>query len=133
MSRLNDAILQVQTIVSGITGINSAPLYPPENVGTFPFCTTHASSGYWGFGPGGGIKGMHTIVIEIHIARKDLPLDVQVTMPFGDLVAEVLLADPTLGGTVSTFGRLSYTYGAMAWGELLTIGWRISLEEVKIL
>ena len=79
-------------------------------------------------------EGLHSLVVEIHVARKDLPRDVETALPFGELLAAAVFDDPTLGGTVDTVRAdegITYTFGALAWGGQATIGWRITVP-VKI-
>ena len=48
------------------------------------------------------MTALHTIAVEIHVARKELPRDVAAVIPYGELVAAALLTLPTLSGTVDT-------------------------------
>ena len=132
MADLQHAIAYVQDLMEQIEGIRAHPDYPPEQLNVFPFAVAYSGGGLWEFGPGGTRKGLHTIVLEIHVARKDLPRDTQAAMAFSDTVPNVLLANPTLGGNVSTFGQIRYTFGPLGWGGEVTYGFRFFIENVKM-
>ena len=69
----------------------------------------------------------------MHIGRKgDLPKEVERAMGFADAVPEALIADQTLSDTVSHFERIRFNFGALNYGETKTIGFRFTLENVKI-
>ncbi len=130
---LQSAINAIQGVVSGVNGIRAAPDYPPDKMEVFPFAIAYARTGVFNAAPVGAGKGLHTVVIEVHVARKDLARDVQAAMVFSDAIPLALLADTTLGGTVSTFARVRYEFGPMAYGGMATIGWKFFVEEIKLL
>jgi hypothetical protein len=115
-----------------VSGIRAAPEYPTEDINIFPFAMAYSGGGTWEFGAGGGMKGLHTIVLEVHVARKDLPRDTKVLMVFSDSVPRALLSDPTLGGHISTFGMIRYTFGQLGWAGTQTLGFRFYIENVKM-
>ena len=130
---LQAAIAATQVIVAAVTGIKQAPQYAPEQISEFPISIAYAGPGNAGFGPGGGMKGLRSIIIEIHVSRLDLPRDLQEVMGFADSVPLALLADPTLGGTCSTFEQIDYDFGPLGYGSMETIGFRFVIQNVKIL
>jgi hypothetical protein len=132
MATLQDAINAIQDVVGGVSGIRSAPDYAPDQLSTFPFALAFARTGTFEVGPVGMGKGLHTIVVEVHVARKDLPRDIQAAMAFSDAVPLALLADTTLGGVVSTFTNIRYEFGPMLWGKLETLGFRFYVEGIKL-
>ena len=129
---LQDAIDWVQDTIGGLEGIRKAPHEPTESIKVFPFSRAYAGEGVIEVGAIGTDRALHSIVVEIHVARTDLPRDVAKAMPYVDSVPAALLADPTLGGTVSTFGRIRYRFGPMGVGGEDTIGFRFWLEDVKV-
>ncbi len=48
-------------------------------------------------------------------------------MEFAESIPNDLLADPTLGGNCETVTDMSYSFGAMAYGGVDTIGYRYSI------
>lgn len=131
---ISAAINYLATLAGDLPGVIQATNLPPEQLNLFPYVVIYPSSGRWVGGPAGLMRGLHDLVIEIHIARTDLSRNVQAAMPLGEALAAAVLSDPTLGGTVDTVladNGLAYTFGALAWGGQATIGWRITVP-VKI-
>ena len=131
---LQSAIEVIQDICLTVSGVRAAPDYPPEAANVYPFVACYATTGAFRGGPAGVMTALHTIAVEIHVARKELPRDVAAVIPYGELVAAALLTLPTLSGTVDTIRAgegIAYTFGGMAWGGQETVGWRL-LVPVKI-
>ena len=122
---LQAAIDDVQNTVAGLTGIRAAPHEPPESLNVYPFCVAYAGSGSWEYGPMGDKKGIQNIVLELHVARKDLARDIAAAMAYCESIPNAIMADPTLGGTVNTIsGPIVYTFGALSWAGTDTLGFR---------
>ena len=132
MATIQDAIEGIQDLVGAVSGIREAPDYAPEGIRIFPFAVAYASAGSFEFGVAGEMKGLHDIAVEIHVARKNMRTALKTAMGFSDAVPAAIMADPTLGGDVDTFGSISYTFGAMNYGEMQTIGFRFIVTDVKI-
>jgi hypothetical protein len=132
MKGLLAAILAVQDIIGAIPGIRNAPDYPPDALNAFPFAVCYVSSGTWQFGPADDRKGLHTITLQVHWARKDLARDVAKAMVLAETIPDALLRNPTLAGTVDTIVQpIAYTFGPLAWGGVDTIGFDFKIP-VKI-
>ena len=130
---LQAVITAAQALVATIPGILQAPAYAPEQISEFPFSVAYAGDGSWEFGAGGGMKGLLSVVIEIHVARLDLPTDLSLVMGFADLVPAKLLATPTISGTCSTFEKIDYSFSPMGYGAVETIGFRFVIQNIKLL
>ena len=131
---LQTAIAQLQTTLGALTGIRNAPEYPPDNASAFPFIIAYAGPGGFTAGePAGMMKYLGSIVIDLHLARKDLPRDVEKAMAYHDSIPDAILGDTTLGGTISTCGEVR-TSGLifLKYAETDTIGIRFTIENVKI-
>lgn len=131
---LDAAIAEIQSLLKQIPGLKSAPSQPTENASAYPFLIVFADSGTWEKESASQVKGIHTITVEIHVSRKDLPRDIERVLPFGELVKDKLFADAnaTLGGTVDNIvDEVDYTFGPIGYGGVLTIGWQINIP-VKI-
>lgn len=132
------AVVQaVQDLVADVTGIRVAPDYAPDALNVFPASVAYPESGVYDLGrPMGDKQGLHTIVVEIHVLSADLPKAIQASIGYIETVTNALMADPTLTGSCQTYGRISYTYGPMAWGTgqnaVATFGPRFVIEDVKI-
>lgn len=131
---LQAAITQLQTTLAALTGIRAAPEYPPEDAAAFPFLIAYAGQGQFNAGePAGMMKYLGTIIIDLHIARKDLPRDTAKAMVYHDLIPNEILSDTTIGTTVSTCGPVR-TSGLifMKYAEVDTLGIRFTIDNVKI-
>ncbi len=131
---IQTAVAYVQGLAQNLTGMREALAVPPEQINAFPAAMCYPATGEFRAGPLGMMRGLHSLVVEIHVARVDLPRDIALALPFGEMLAAAVLADPRLGGTVDTVRAdegLSYTFGALAWGGQATVGWRITIP-VKI-
>lgn len=128
MATLETAIARIQSLARGLPGMKQAPSLPPEQAASYPFCVCFPLRGAWSAQSDGWLIGLHTIAAEIHIARRDLPIDVDVALPFIESFPAAILSDPTLNGNVQTVNDIRYTFGPMAWGGQATIGWRFEID-----
>ncbi len=134
MSTLQDAIVGLQATVLSVSGIRFAPEYPPDGVLVYPTSIAYASSGTWTVLTRGGVKALHTLVVDILFDPVDTPRAVKVAMALSESVPKAILADLTLGGHVETFGAIAYEFRPMPeWGDPPPLGWRLRLENVKVL
>ena len=132
---LQSAIEAIQDVCLAVSGVRAAPDYPPESANAFPFVACYPVSGSFVGGPMGAMKALHGIAVEVHVARRDLPNDVQTIIGYGETIAAALLNAPTLASTVDTIRAdegISYTFGGMQWGDTQTIGYRLVVP-VKII
>ena len=125
MASIRDAVAQIQENVDAVSGMRAAPTDPPESIRYFPFAVSYLEGGTWEVGPAGIKTGLHTIVCEVHVARKnDLAREVKKAMDYSDNIPNDLLDDITLGGTVETIVEMRYDFGPMGWGGVDTVGFR---------
>jgi hypothetical protein len=126
-------IEQVQTLARALGGIRSAPNEPPEKAGAFPFAMAYEGAGRWTIGePAGALTYRGDVVLEIHVARKDMPMDVQALRRYIEELPEALADDPTLDGNASTIvGDVTFE-GLVASGyagvETLAYRWRVNVK-----
>jgi hypothetical protein len=130
---LKAAIEDVQTTIASITGVAAAPLSPPDAPsGQWPLSIAFPRLGSITGGGSQQVVGLHTIICQIHYSRSDLARAYVGIIPYLESVIEAVLADPTLGGTVTTInGELAYTFGGMTFAGIDTIGWEFEIP-VKI-
>lgn len=131
---LQSAIQDVQATIAAISGIRDAPNYPPEDSAVYPFVVAYAGPGEFRTGePAGQMKYLGSIIVDLHIARKDLPRDVEKAMTYHESIPNEILEDTTLGGNISTCGPVSCSgIIVMAYGGQETLGLRFTIENVKI-
>jgi len=129
------AITQAMAYVGAVSGILQAPDPPIEQPGEFPFAVGYPGDGTFEGGPAGATTALHNIVIELHVARKDLPTDYSRAIPYVDSIPATLLSNLSSkwGSTISTFARISYRWGEMDYGGQKTLGIQFTVEGVKIL
>ncbi len=120
------AIARLQVHAGSLSGVKYAPAYPPESADAYPFAIAYPESGVfqrmtdWD-------KGLHTIVVEIHVNPANLPTAVAAALPYIEAYPALLLADPTLAGAVQTIqaseeAPLTYKFGRMSYAGVDTIG-----------
>ena len=130
------ACLQVQTYMRSLSGIRTAPAYPPDSASAFPFCVTFPETGIIEIGPPEVLTALHNITIEIHVGRKDLPKDIEAVIGFAETIPNLLVKklkdDSYWNNTITTFTNITYTFGPLEWGGIGTIGFRFSVNGVKI-
>lgn len=126
-NELANAVAAVQDVVGAITGIRGAPDTPPDQINVFPFSVAYPTNGSWRRTRPGTREGVQKIAVEIHFSRTGLARDVAEALPFGDTVAEALLGNLTLAGTVFDLNSIDWTFGPMKWGGIDTLGWRFLL------
>lgn len=127
---LEDAYEELQQLLSTITGLRSAPDYPPDKPGTFPFLVVFPASGTFAPVTFDGPEGAHTVIIQIHVARKDLARDLKDAIPYVEKIAKKLLYQDhsNLNSTVDDIGELRYTFGDLEWGGVPTLGYSCELD-----
>jgi hypothetical protein len=80
----------------------------------------------------GSADDLVTIFAEIHVSRALLAAAVTQAMGLRDPFLQSLIADPTLGDTVSTTNEIRRSFGRMEWGDVETIGYRFEID-VKVM
>jgi hypothetical protein len=138
MATLQQAIDAIQADLGALDGIRGAPDEAPESINVFPFVVCYPSSGEWRSDIPGAKIGLHTITVELHVARKDLPRDIQKAMAYSESIPNALLkavattAGDRFAGTIATFDRITYTFGPLGWGGMETFGFRFQISGVKM-
>ena len=135
---LVNAIDELIELIREIPGIRSVMDEPSERSRDDVFVMIYPPDGSWGPLSAGMKKGLHNIQLGVYKNRKDLPRDMRRMLPFGDLVADKLLAsgNTTWNGTIDNIlpgdgDQITYSLGPVDYAELLLIGWTISIP-VKI-
>lgn len=127
-------VSKVQSYISGLSGMRSAPASPPDQAKMFPFSLVYPGEGEWTMEPVGWKKALHSIVIEIHVQRRDLPRDFESVVGFCESVPNVLfkeLVADKWDATVDTIGPITYIFGVLGYGGIDTIGFKFTVTGVK--
>lgn len=134
MATLQSALEEIMRIVAGVPGIQKAPALPPESLGVFPYAVGYPGSGELDNAPPDVMTGLHDVVLEVHVARKDLPADAARVLPYADAVPAALYLALRDGHfrSLQTFRTITYQFGGMAYNGIQTLGYRFTLQGVKI-
>lgn len=116
---------------AGLTGLASTPELPPEQAPDFPMLVLYPG----GLRSKGNTPEDHLdlwgVVVEIHVARKDLPVDLETVLTFPDdtlaLIYAILKEEGLAHGEIT-----GDPWGAMAWGDVQTVGFRFKVADIKL-
>lgn len=130
---IQDAIDWVQEEIAAITGMGAAPPLPDALAASYSVSSiAYAYRGTLSMDDSTTKRALHTIRIEV-----TTPMDVLVdafrrldTVGLPEAVTDALLADATLGGTVDTYGDITYQFFDSQ--KQNRIGYVIYINDVKI-
>lgn len=141
MAGLTDAIYWIQDqMLAGTVGlpqgIRSAPDTPPENISVFPAVITYEGQGQWKADSADDYTALFSIVIDLHVARKDMARDLVTLRGLITSIPLVIVKNPTLGGNVQTYSTIDFS-GLIqlipdTTAQVGTIGYRWTIQGVKI-
>ena len=131
---LKDAIGDIVDELQTIPGIRRVPDEPPEDNDQFPFAVVYPLTGLYTQGPAQLMKGLHSVNIELHVARKDLPRDYAKVMDLIDTIPWELMKLLNDGGytNLATIGQIEYTFGPLSWAGVDTLGVTYTITNVKV-
>ena len=131
---LKEAVAEIVDELQTISGIRRVPDEPPENNEQFPFAVVYPLTGRYTQGPAQLMKGLHSINIELHVARKDLPRDFSLVMDLIDEIPYELMKLLNDGGysELATIGQIEYTFGPLSWAGVETLGVTYTITNVKV-
>lgn len=147
MATLTEVIAEVQADLAGLADPLYVPETPPDNLTEhqLPAMVVYVGTGAWKLGTasdGNGDRtrwGVHTIMIDFHLAYDDTAVNIAEAMQFSDTIPNRLFAGfaaDRFGGTVQNLGDptqrgqspIRYALTAMKWGGRDTIGWRYQMD-----
>jgi hypothetical protein len=135
MSNLIDVIGDVKRRIKALPGIEQIDLYPPEKISSFPFVTIWPGPGQWVYGPAGDKQGLYSIIVELHVARKDLPKDAEAAMRYVETIPNALMSTDD-GDTLATIAFSSIDFSGLillGYDEEKTVGFRWIMQNVKLI
>lgn len=127
-STLRDVIGQVQRLAGG--ELRHAPIDPAEIINAYPASVAYARNGDFTIYQG-WLKELHTVNLEIHVARKDLSRDARKVFAYWRSIPNALFNDPTLAGLAHTLNQVRYQFGALSYtpeGDVGSVGFRFNLN-----
>lgn len=133
---LEAALDAIQTACASVSGVLFAPTKPPEQPNDFPFVVTYPTSFGHKQSPMGMITYLYDIVVELHVARSDLPNDVDLALPYAESIPNAVY--DCLNDNTAAQGEGTGRFGALSWGideygnDIPTIGFSWTFAQVKI-
>jgi hypothetical protein len=129
--------------MGGLSGIKAAPDYLPESVSGYPFIVAYEGQGEWTWHASassyGEFKWVGSVVIELHIARKDMPRDVQQAVYYSRRIPEALwkkgidkagVTFNTMAGPILSSGLIGMEFNTVK-GVGQTVGYRYTIQGIK--
>jgi hypothetical protein len=92
MPAIQAVVEQIQDAMGALEGMKSAPDSPPESIDAFPFAVSYEGPGSWDY-YAGGKRWLGQIYTELHVARKDLPRDIQQIAFYSDKVPGAIISE----------------------------------------
>jgi hypothetical protein len=131
---LKDAVNDIIEALQELDDIRRVPDEPPENNDQFPFAVVYPLTGTYEQEMTQFMKGLHSVNIELHVARKDLPRDYRQVMKLIDQIPNKLMKKHSDGEltNLSTFGVVEYTFGPLSWAGVDTLGVTYSITGLKV-
>ncbi len=134
-NELDDALAAIVAILREIDGLRNTPDFSPEAPTTFPLLVVSAGEGQWIKESSGQLRGLHKVRIGVYVPRKDLQRDIELVMPFGELIKDKLLVDENAhwSDTITTYDDepVTYTFGPVNYAGSQLVGWTFSVP-IKI-
>ena len=123
---LETVIAAVQDIALTVTGIRDAYDSIPSKLGGGPTTIAYFETGNVDNASAGLSTELHTIAIELIVGGSDYAQTYKLGLPLLTALLRAYEQNPTLGGTVQTYGGLGYTF------DRDNLIWTIRLTNVKI-
>ena len=128
INAVNDALL------AAVTNLVTAYDYPPDMLFDERSIMTYYGGGTLQTQDASFNKGLHNIIVDFIVFRKDLPRDMELLMTDIDNVFDALVADSTFGDVISTFSAVECSPPIVSQfnGQDILI-LRFTIRNVKIL
>lgn len=129
-----EGIQEIQVLMRELPGVRAAPNEPPDQLTAFPFVVCYVDTGVFRVNTPEDLRGLHNLIIEIHVAYQSLPVAYAQAIRFIEAVPRKLmegLRDNRLP-SLDTFGEISYTFRALAWGGVATLGCQFVIQNTKV-
>ncbi len=130
---------EIVNVLRGVSGLENVPLNPPSVMSYSTFGLVYPFSGTFVIAPVGTRRGLHNIAIDILTKDVDIARSIAKLKPFIDTVSLALSTEISYSGdsftnSISTFGRLTYSWIPLTdYGGVPVVGYHFLMEDVKIL
>jgi len=140
MAAVQTVIGEIMDLMGALSGVKAAPDYPPEDMNSFPFIVAYEGPGMWMWGTAGGTygekKALLSIIVELHVARQNLPNDAQRASYYSDAIPNAIMKGirtDFLNNSIDAIQQIDTTgLIALKWGETDTLGYRFTIQGIKI-
>lgn len=133
MSKLDTTIQELIVKLRTVEGLGHTPDYPPEKIGGFPFVVVYSGSARHLWNTSDDTRALRDIIIEVHVARRDLGYDVQQALIYAEnipLIPFTMVKDEDFT-QVDTFEEVTSEFIGLGW-DVPTMGFRFTITQVKI-
>lgn len=131
MTTLKDALGYLQTAGGAVVGIKSAPDYPPEKAGDFPFFVTLPGRFASTQITHGSATTLYDIVCELHVSRQaQLSAEILLLLSFPEAIIEALFE--ACNTNILAHAGIEGFFGPLKWDDVETIGFTFMVRGVKI-
>jgi hypothetical protein len=133
VTTINAVLSTLQTAVGAVSGVKFAPDDPPEDAGDFPFMVTYFEAFRAVLNTPEDFRALYDVTIELHVARKDLPEDVNTLLPYAETVLNVIFKTMR-DNSYAYEGEITGSFGVLPrWGDTQSIGFSWTIGGVKVI
>ena len=131
MTTIDDVVGIFAGVGQAISTIKSAPDYPPNQAGAFPFWVVYPGNFTSTQGPQGSMTTLWDIVCQLHVGDKAaLSSEVEFLLDYPETIMEALFE--ACNTNLLAQGEIQGTFGPLKWGDIDTIGFTWTIKQVKI-
>jgi len=131
MPTLAEVVAAIQDVAGAVTGIQSAPDTPPDQIpGAGAIAICFPAGGTVQEVTAGRLRGDHILHLMVATPARNLRTDWDRMIGFGDTIPKAILAGGTLSATVLQTTEIPYTFGPMEWAGQQYFGWIFELKVI---
>ncbi len=137
-SKLNTAIEEIAALIRAEGGL-TVPTYPTEDASNKAFVVIYPSFVDFKWNTAEDVRAIYSINVEIHYQLKDWATAIEQVIRFSESIPKAIYNGIQNNNytTIQTIANITGSFGQMEWGNdqniAPTVGWRWTLEGVKIL
>lgn len=130
---LPQVVAGVQDLILTVPGVRLAPDSLPNTVQVFPAVMVYPVSGTVEANAAGFATELHVIGVDLLVDASDWAKSYATGTGLLATILRKIEENPTLSGTVQTYGGLSYTWaGQIDLSGIPALRWAIQITDVKI-
>jgi len=126
---LYDVVQALAVHARALTGMRSAPDNPPDSINMYPFAITYFMRGRWWGNDATWKTSADTWAIDIHLAKvPDIGRVLEACAEMPEALAQAIVSDETLGGTVTHIDEVRAEFRAMNYAGVDTAGYHLEID-----